>query len=620
MNNNRMRCSDLQRKLPSWAKVVKNINDTPIYNMNIFENIMSWNQDNLDTPALEYFGNTITYRDLPEKVNEYICGFRSLGVRAGDVVTLCLPVSIENVLALFALNCIGAIANNINFLFLKSDFDLYTRQKKSHTLVTSDNFLPFFVDQLKDSKIKNVIISNIKDYLPLNTAHLMAEFSKLPKKVKALFISPSQQKQLAEKIKKISGVDFYHTSDLVNLGKENLKPMARGPVDVDRDVEYSYTSGTTGKPKCIVYKEYSTNAFIEMHDKEGPEDYVADRVLQVIPFTHATGERMSLYFNMARGKTIVLQPMYNKDTFARDLKYFRINGAIAAASFYLAGVANGNIGPDAFKDLNHPASGGEHVSKSDLIKINAWLKANGCKYPFLLGGGAAEDGSGTLFPYAYNGNITSVGSGFPLEPHIMVKLVDRYGIKVSKGKRGFFHVSSPAAADRYLDDEKATDKRWYVDDSGIRWGATGDIAVQNPDGSYNILGRGDDTFINKEGKMVYLFDIEDMLDENDPVVEWEISAFRTDDGYAVVAQIVPMKDKNYNNADIIELLCKKYNLDAVKIYEKFENSDVTGKRDFKALKSDRIGYYAPHDKTHLKRIEFPYAKTPQTIIVDRDSI
>ena len=38
-----IRTCDIVRHLPAWAKVVKTVNDTPIYNMNVFENIMSWN-------------------------------------------------------------------------------------------------------------------------------------------------------------------------------------------------------------------------------------------------------------------------------------------------------------------------------------------------------------------------------------------------------------------------------------------------------------------------------------------------------------------------------------------------------------------------------------------------
>ena len=41
------------RKFPDWAKVDRVINGVEIYNMNIFDNIMSFNQDNLDGDAMQ---------------------------------------------------------------------------------------------------------------------------------------------------------------------------------------------------------------------------------------------------------------------------------------------------------------------------------------------------------------------------------------------------------------------------------------------------------------------------------------------------------------------------------------------------------------------------------------
>lgn len=86
-----IRTCDIQRHLPEWARIVKTVNGVDIYNINVFENIMSWNQENLETPAFDYYGTVITYGELPEKVNEYVCGLRSLGITERDVVTLCLP-------------------------------------------------------------------------------------------------------------------------------------------------------------------------------------------------------------------------------------------------------------------------------------------------------------------------------------------------------------------------------------------------------------------------------------------------------------------------------------------------------------------------------------------------
>ena len=67
---------------------------------------------------------------------------------------------------------------------------------------------------------------------------------------------------------------------------------------------------------------------------------------------------------------------------------------------------------------------------------------------------------------------------------------------------------------------------------------TGDIAVQNQDGSYNILGRASDSYVDKNGNRVYLFDIEYSLEIEDPVIEWEITAHETKGENFVVGQVV----------------------------------------------------------------------------------
>ena len=607
------------RELPSWAKVAKEINGTKIYNMNVFENIMSWNQHTLDVDAFDYFGTRITYKELPDVVNEYICGFRSIGITQEDIVTLCLPVSIENMVSLLALDCMGIISNNVNYLFLKNDFDLYTRQKGSDTLITLDAYLPFFIDYIEESKIKNVIITDLYYYLPEKNKHVFDDKSKYTKKLLEIFDNPEKAKYCMEKIPTLKGVNFYRLSDILALGRQNLVPMKRGPVDIDRDMCYSYTSGTTGAPKCIVYKEYSPNAFIEMHIGTDTLDYVGERVLQVIPLTHATGERVSGYLQLAKGKTLVPQPIYSKEKFGEDLARTKCHWIVAAASFYLAGVAAGTISKDAFSMVTRPTSGGEPVTKSNVEMINQWLSDNGCTVKFGIGGGAAEDGSGTLFGYKNDPNRTNE-TGYPLEPYIKARLLDANGKPVKKGERGFFHVSSPAAADRYLNNEEASKKRWYLDEDGTRWGNTGDIAEQNANGSYSILGRADDSYVDKDGNTVYLFDIEYSLETSDPIIEWEITAHKTDDNYAVVAQVVLKKEYKDKKAYVVEYLCNKYHLDAVKFYDSFENSDVTGKRDQQILKAEKEGYYALYDDTHLKKVDYPEGKKPIESLVLKNEI
>ena len=576
--------------------------------MSVLDNIISWTKDISDIPAIDYYGTVITFGELPEIVREYVNGLKSIGVKTGDVVTLCLPVTVENNILLFALNNIGAIQNSPNFLFLRNDFKTYTTDKNSSTLIILDAYLPHVIDYVEECGIKNIIVTNLQDYLPEEEKHRFDDLTYLPQKMRDIFCDTDKQRACVEKIKQLKNTNFYKMKDIIDRGREMKDELYSGPVDIDRDVSYSYTSGTTGKPKCIVFKELSANALIELHIGVVTKDYVGERCFQVIPLTHATGERFCGYLQLARGKTMVPQPIYNKESFGKDVMESKCNWITAAPSFYTAGVAQGMIDPTAFETVTRPSSGGEPVTKSNVILIDKWLKMNGCKVRFSIGGGAAEDGSSTICSYFMDEQTKTNETGHPVEPGIIAKIVDKDGKILQKGQRGFLHVSSAAAADRYLDDEEATRARWYVDEQGIRWGITGDIAIQNPDNSYNILGRASDSFVDESGKVIYLFDIEYSLDAADPVIEWEITAHKTESGTYVVGQVVLKPEYKSDKEDAIRLLCNKYNLDSIKIYDKFESSEVTGKRDFQKLKNDKEGYYKPVDDKHFVRIQYANGK------------
>lgn len=310
----------LERKLPNDSKVVTTINGIDLYNINTFQNIMSWNQNNLKTTALEYFGNKITYGQLPKIVEEYAKGFDSLNIKENSVVTMSLPVSNEYILSLFATCNLGAISNNVNFLFLRNNLAKYTLEKNSDTLIILDVYLPLIVKNIKNTNIKNVILTSLSDYLPEEQKMYFNDLSKLPSKIREVMEDKDELSACIDEIRNLKKVNFVKMKDVIKVGKESNRSIVYPKVDIEKDSIYSYTSGTTGDPKCIVFNEKSPNAIIEMHNGLDLRDYVGERSLVIIPPSHATGMFYATYLQMAKGKTLVLQPIYDKKTFATDLR------------------------------------------------------------------------------------------------------------------------------------------------------------------------------------------------------------------------------------------------------------------------------------------------------------
>ena len=614
--SNKIPTYKLVRELPENVRVVKKVNGIDIYNMNVFQNIMSWNQHNLDTPAFDYFGNQITYGQLPSFVSEYEKGFDSIGVRKDSVVTMSLPVSNEYYLSLFATCNMGAISNNVNFLFLRNDLAKYTLEKNSDTIIILDLYLPLIYDQLEKSEIKNVILTSLDDYLPEERKDYFSDLSKLPEKIRKELSDTNRITDFTLAMRRMKGINFIKMSEVIEFAKHDNRKVFHPEVDIEKDSIYSYTSGTTADPKCIVFKEQSPNAIIEQHKGLDLRDYVGDRSLLVIPASHATGMFYATYLQMAKGKTMVLQPIYDKHTFARNLRDLNIDHTLAAGSFYLAAVADNEIEDNSLNKNLRACSGGEPITRSNTYLINDWLKKKGVKEKVAIGGGAGELGSSTLTSYELDQDTKTNETGLPI-PGVYVKIIDpTSGKEVKPGERGIIHMSSAAISDRYLNNEKATKEAFYVDDNGVKWFNLNDIAVQNEDGSYTMLGRSSDSYVDENGNTVYLFDIEYSLSIDDPVIEWEISVFKTDKKYDVVAQVVLKNEFIGKEKEAIKYLCDKYKLDSIKMYDTFPTSEVTGKRDYKKIKSDGSNYYSVDENGNLIRIDYEEGKAPEIRIVE----
>ena len=60
--------------------------------------------------AINYFGDTITFKDLLNKIDLCARALKCYGVRENDVVTIMMPNTPEAVISFYAVNKIGAIA------------------------------------------------------------------------------------------------------------------------------------------------------------------------------------------------------------------------------------------------------------------------------------------------------------------------------------------------------------------------------------------------------------------------------------------------------------------------------------------------------------------------------
>ena len=95
---------------------------------NIYEYMVECVGADTDLFALNYFGTRMTFSEMFEKIDVAAKAFRSIGVKEGDIVTICVPNTPEALISFYAVNKIGAVADMIHPLSAGNEIKYYLNE------------------------------------------------------------------------------------------------------------------------------------------------------------------------------------------------------------------------------------------------------------------------------------------------------------------------------------------------------------------------------------------------------------------------------------------------------------------------------------------------------------
>lgn len=560
----------------------------------IIDNIEDRSSKNLNVTAFESLGGTsISYKTFFEMVNIYAKAFLEIGIQNGDMITICSSGTLDTMLNFAALNRIGAIAQFINPNYLKVNGKKYIDDTNTKLLICMDRFYPLLKEELEKTNIKKILLSSMSEYSSILYKIILAR-----KKIKTK--------------DRIPEVEYIELPEFIKKGEHSNLKLERIPYEKEKPAVIAYTSGTTGEPKGIVHTNDSINNMISIYamtDGFGPGR--GDRNLVLIPPMYLTSFVHSLFGTMLLGPTNILQPIYNPETFGRDLKKYEPKTVIASKAHYI-NLKNSNLKKDSLSFLKYPYCGGEAFSKATITKINEILKYYGIPR-IILGYGLSEFGTMTMF----NSDIpTRTNESGILIPEVEAKILNPETLEpVKKGERGELYIKTPALMKEYLNNPKATSQFIITDEYGKRWGKTGDIAAiigeHNGKDIYEVFGRKTDSFVNSEGKTIYLFDIENKVEEIKLVKEAEIISLNVEGENVPIAHIILDEKMNIDEKTAVIYINEKlkesfndknYIPYAYKIRKKFETSPISGKRDYKILEYELDDFYKIDENNELETV------------------
>ena len=446
-----------------------------------------------DSPCTIFKGAKISYREMNELTDRLAAGLADLGVKKGDRVGIFIPNTPQFVMAFFSILKLGAVVVTTNPLYKAREIEHQANDSGIEVMLVMSNFYNLIKEAQPKTKIRTVVVTNIKETLPPVLAFLFG----LTKEKKGGF-----RVQLAEG-------DVW-MQDLISRHKPEDRPKVE--VSPDDNALFQYSGGTTGIPKAAIalHRNPVANALQVRAWMVNAEDG-KETVLMAIPLYHVYGLVAGMLFAIRTGAAMVMVPN------PRDLKDVLTN-----IQKYKATVFPGV--PTLYNAINnHPDV---LAGKYNLRTIKGCISGSAPlmretkeKFEALTGGTVFEGYGMSETPTATHCNPllgeNRTGSiGLPL-PDVDCRIIslDDGLTALPVGEIGELVVKGPQVMKGYynMPTETANTLR-------EGWLYTGDIARMDEDGYFYIVDRKKE-LIKPGGYQVWPREVEEVITEHPKVLE-----------------------------------------------------------------------------------------------------
>lgn len=562
-------------------------------NGSIYDQWIQNNKKHFKLPGIEYFGKQYSFEEIDKMIDTYARAFKKIQQDGTKSVTICSPIIPSTIFAFYALNKLGIRVNFVSDILIGLNGNEYIDNNDTETLIILDRFYPKVAEELSKTNLKNVIIASLGD-----DTH---------EPVKQALGGDSIYQQIKETPGSQKYTKLLSIEELVELGKTDDSVITSN-YNPGQTAVILYTGGSTGIPKGV---EITNEGMANMYNiclQQGYDYVPGDRNLCIIPPNHPTSFVHCLVTPWLYGTTQVLQPIYDKNRFASDLKDLKVQYAMGAASHY-ATLIDSELKEGDLSHLKWAFCGGEPVSYELASNINEVFERTGVQNPQLaLAYGMSELGPMCMLSYKTKGLVNKVGK---VVPGVKARIRDiNTGEIVGAGKRGTLEIKTPCRMKGYFKKPELTESFFTEDGFGI----TGDIAIMDEDGNYEVLGRVNDSFIAPNNSVVYLFDIENFVYQDDAIKEAEVVKYETEDGsYVPAVHMVLKPEYKGREAEVInrvqtkcEALLGQYEIPAgYKVRDCFGTNPASAKRDYLSLLEERDGFYRVNAQGYLEEVTFP---------------
>ncbi len=445
-----------------------------------------------DRPAVHFMGKEIPYRKLFESSLKLANYLRKIGLQKGDRVAVMLPNTPQTFISFYGILFAGGIVVQVNPLFTEREIAFQLKDAGAKFIIVLDMLFNRVKNVEKETDLRHIIVTGIKDYLPFPKNLLYPMVQKRQKTVPPKVEHAGRHHLFAEIMKRAEAKDI---PDEVNP-KEDVAIL-------------QYTGGTTGFPKGVMLTHFNLYANAKMCDawiykfKEGE-----GATLGVLPLFHVYGLTTVLVFPVMKGDMAILLPRFDAGEVLKTIDKLKPKVFPGAPTMYIG-------------LLNHP-----DLEKYDLSSIEVCLSGSAPlpvevqqQFEKLSGGklvegyGLTESSPVTHANFLWDNERVKGSIGVPW-PDTDAKIVSlSTGETLPPGEIGELAVKGPQVMKGYWNRPEETEQA--LKDG---WLMTGDLGYMDENGYFYIVERKKDMII-AGGYNIYPREVEEVLYEHPAVKE-----------------------------------------------------------------------------------------------------
>ncbi len=482
------------------------------YNFDTLEYPEGSMYDLLSVTALKYpkdicytfYDNKCTYKNFMEQVKKCASGLKALGIKKGDVVSICMPNTPEAVTMFYATNMIGAISNMIHPLSGEKEIEMYLKKSNSKVILAIDIDYKKVINIINNTMVTKIIIGSVKDDLKGFNKFFYNIFkpdvTSIIKKVKAVFLKSFKNREVLSYKKFISKGMHYSGDIWCEMKKEDPAVIL-------------YSGGTSGSPKAVLLSNLSFNALAIQADNMVGTAKRKDKILCIMPIFHGFGLGVCIHTCLHIGMNLILVPTFKAKKLGSMIKNLKPNLLVGVPTLFEA-LSNNDLKAKDLSSLHTVISGGDIMDEEMLKKYNLFLKKHGSKAKIRVGYGLTEACAATCLNPLVEIRENSIGIPFP---DVSYKIVEPKTLKEKKCMEdGEICISGPNVMLGYLGDEEETNKVLKKHKDGKIYLHTGDIGCMDKDGFVYFKSRLKRMIVSS-GYNIYPSYIENILNKHEYV-------------------------------------------------------------------------------------------------------